>query len=882
MSDENRPNPEDLLKVIKQEEKQSRKGKLKIFLGMAAGVGKTYAMLEAAQKLHQDGKNVVIGIVDTHGRPETAKLLEGLKITPEKWINYKDTVFEELDIDEVIKQKPDLVLIDELAHSNVPGARHLKRWQDVVEILDDGIDVYTTLNVQHIESLKDVMEKITGTVIRETVPDLIVETANNIELVDLTPNELLQRLKEGKVYLGDQSVIAARHFFQEDRLTALREIVLRYAAEKVDHDLQGMVATLQRSNGWKPRERLLVAISHSPHSQKLIRITRRLAFTLDAPWIAVHVDNGTVLEESDHAMLDKNISLARNLGAEVVTTSDTDIAQAIQRVARQKSVSQIIIGRSPKRLILDFFQRNTLLDRLARECSDIDIHVIRQTMLSKTHQRKWRLFRSPKQFSAYFKVFCFVLLLTVLNGFLVSYLGYKLIGFILLLGILFLSLFFKKGPVFLASILFAVIWKLLFIPREGSFWEMSYDDSAFLIFFLITGMVTGILTDRGRKNKEMLIKREKSSRVLYEIVREIAGSPTLDNLLLSVKERLSSVLDGKCEIILKEMDGDLVFDNKQSLLTNEKEQAAANWVFQNGKEAGWSTFTLPSVQNLYIPLRGPHEVVGVLAYHPREDRALTIEEKNFFYTVGQQLANHLERSFVEERARKQENLKQTEKVYQSILSLISNLFESPLLTIQEAIKDLTRENKSHKPSMVSIRLEQIENSSESLFRIIENVSAMAQLSEGMMPLKRELHDLEELINGCIENVKKSTNTHQIHVRIQHHLPEISFDYNLIELLVYNLIFNAIEYSPPNSTVEIEAHLKGDYCVLSVIDEGQGIPKDKIESVFEKFYRVPGSASSGLGLGLAIAKTIAEIHGGSLRAQNREIGGSVFSLYLPLK
>lgn len=326
----------------------------------------------------------------------------------------------------------------------------------------------------------------------------------------------------------------------------------------------------------------------------------------------------------------------------------------------------------------------------------------------------------------------------------------------------------------------------------------------------------------------------------------------------------------------------MAFDEKQLLLGNEKEKAAANWVFQNGKEAGWSTITLPAAQNLYIPLKGYHEIVGVLAYHPNTDRALTIEEKNFLHTVGQQLANRLERYFSEKMARREENVKQTEKVYQSILNLVSNLFESPLLTIQDAVKDLMRGEQPKKDSMVSSRLEQIEASSESLFRIIENVNAMTQLSAGLTPLNKKVNDLEELIHGCVKNIKKSTNSHQFSVRIQHHLPKISFDYNLIELLLYNLIFNAVEYSPPNSTIEVEAHLHGDHCVLSVIDEGPGIPQDKIETVFEKFYRVPGSESSGLGLGLAIAKTIAEIHGGYLKAQNRELGGSVFSLYLPLK
>lgn len=871
-----RPNPEDILEVVSREEKQRKQGKLKIFLGMAAGVGKTFSMLEAAQKLKTEGIDVVVGAVATHGRQETAVLLNGLEIIPEKWIKYKEVVFEELDIDAILARKPQVVIIDELAHSNVPGSRHPKRWQDVVEILDHGIDVYTTLNVQHIESLKDVVERIAGITIRETVPDMIIDKATFIELIDITPHELLQRLKEGKVYLGDQSVIAERNFFQEDRLTALREIVLRFAAEKVDHELHGMVSTVQRQDAWKLRERLMVAISHSPHSQKLIRITRRLSFNLDAPWIAVHVDDGKELSPEDREMLAKNLALARDLGAEVITTNDSDIAQALQRIARQKSVTQIIIGRPPRQWLVDVFGRNTLMDRLAKECSDIDLHVIRQTLFSKSYGKKWHLPRFTGIIS-YISVLLFVLGLTLFNWYFLNEFNYRISGFVFLMGILFSSLFFKKGPVLFGSILYGLIWAYFFIPLSSE----ANDNIVLLGLYLFTAICTGILVDRARTNKEMLAKRERSMEVLYEISQEFVTSSNLNEVIVSVKERLCSLLGGKCDIVIKKMNDGLDFGPENTLFKNEKEKAAASWVFENGKEAGWSTSTLPMTESLFIPIKGLKNTLGVIAYHPRGNKELTIEEKNIFYTVSQLLASHIERTFSMERAHQYDQHKQVESIYQSILGLIENLFEGPLLTLVEAAKELKKELPDPSEEHRLSPLEKINSSTENLKHILENISAMVNLSAGITPVNKSLHDIKQLVSLCFERIQKMEHTYKWSLKIEDDIPELSFDYDLIELLFYNLLFHAMEYSFPEATIEISGKLVGDYVVLSVSGEGQTIPLDMLDVTFEKFYRLPGISSRGLGLGLAIAKVIAEVHEGNLKVKNRPGGGMIFSFYLPL-
>lgn len=876
-----RPSPDALLKAIQRQESSKQKGRLKIFLGMAAGVGKTYAMLESAQSLKRQGVNLVVGIVNTHGRKETEALLEGLTIIPTKKIQYKGIVLEELDIDAILKLKPQLVLVDELAHTNVPGSRHDKRWQDVNEIIANGINVYTTLNVQHIESLKDIIEKIADIKIGETVPDSIIESAASIELVDLSPEELLQRLKEGKVYLGDKPILAAQHFFQEDRLTALREIVLRYAAEKVDHDLHGMVSTAERQVKWTPKEKLLVAIDWTPQSQKLIRTTRRLAAKLDANWIAVYVNDGSNLSEAENNILAKNLSLARDLGAEVITTDDPNIVEGIKRIARQQGITQIVIGESQNRPLFGLFRSNILLNRLTQELGDVDIHVVGEG--PRTRYFRKRLIRLPLrgQLVSYLITLACVLLIAGINWLLLPYIGYKIVGVFFLIGILALSLFFRKGPVFFASILYALIWNYFFIPPRESLNIDTQEDIAVLALYFLTAISTGILVDRARENKKMLEKREVAAQTLFQIVREIATALSQDEACTLVKKRLEKIFPGSFEILVKNLDNGLPLDKPMSLLTDEKEINASLWVFENGKEAGWSTDTLPMSQNLFIPLKGYNEIVGVLIYHPKSNQPLTPEEKNFLYTVCQQIANYLERAYVDERNKRNEQSRQVERMRTTILNRISIVFQQPLLVSQNAVKSLKIQQEGIAPKELGKQISKIENSLEQLIEILGNISAMAQLSEGLIPLNKRLHKIPDLIDECCASLEKTSAEHTIVIKMAEGLPLVSFDFDLIEMLLLNLITNAIYYSPLQTAIEIEAKTTDGFVVLSVADEGKGIPEDQIDAIFEKFYRLPDSKARGIGLGLSLAKAIAEIHQGYLIAENRPIKGAIFSLFLPI-
>ncbi len=882
MEDE-RLRPEDFLEAVKQEKKTDGRGKLKIFLGLAPGVGKTYTMLSEAHERQAEGTYVLVGNVETHGREETALLLEGLEVLPRKIMTYRDKQFAELDLDAVLKLHPQLVIIDELAHMNIPGSRHPKRWQDVMEILENGIDVYTTLNVQHIESLNDVVKNITDVAVRETVPDLIIEGASSIRLIDLSPEELLVRLKEGKVYLGEQPQIAALNFFQVDKLTALREIVLRYTAERVDHDLKGLSFQTDRGFTWKPREKFMVAVTSALTSQKLIRTARRLASRINAPWIVLYVDTGRELDDEENKQLLRNLALARNLGAEVLTTNDPDVANGIERVAKQRGVTQIVLGRSPARTFFGIFQPITLVDKLALICKDIDLHVIRKEGLLSTHQGKKLIGKTARNgLPSYFFVALIILILTAANWVALPLVGYKVVGVIYLIGIICMSLFFRKGPILVGALLSGFAWVFFFIPPIGRLLIDSYEDRAILALYFVSAIATGILADRARAHQQMLAKREESAQALYDIVRFIATLPGKTELFKMVKESLEKQIKGSFEIVEKKANGELNFNPESTLLTSEKEKNAAIWAFENEKEAGWSTDSLPASQNLYIPLMGFHEADGLLIYQPVGDRPLTPEQTNFLYTVCQQLATYLERSLTEEKERENEQVKQVEKFYKTILERVSHMFSPSLEIIQRATKDIHVKAKSLDAKLdITGSLKAIQNASEGLLKILGNILAMAQLSEGLIPLNKKQQNMKELVQECCENVRKSNHTHTIEELYDENIPLIAVDFYLIEMVLFNLIYNAIENSPPTTKVLVEVRLAADFLRLSVAGAEIPLSAEDAKLIYEKFFRLPESVAPDIGLGLAIAKTIVEVHDGYLRAELDERSTMKFSLFLPL-
>jgi two-component system sensor histidine kinase KdpD len=874
MINEERPDPDQLLKAIQREEKRSSLGKLKIFFGMSAGVGKTYAMLEEAHQRLKEGVNLVVGVINTHGRQETEKLVEGLPIIPEKWVEYKDKAFKELDLEKILEIKPQLVLIDELAHTNVPGSKHPKRWQDVVEILDAGIDVYTTLNVQHLESRKDLVESITGITVHETVPDLILERATFIEIIDIPPAELLQRLKEGKVYLGDQSLIAAQNFFQEEHLTALREIALRFTAEKVDHDLHGILAL---GKGWKTRERLMVAVSPAYSSQQLIRSARRLAFELDAPWIAVYVDTGKKLNTEDQARLNRHLQLAQELGAEVITINDLDIANALQRIARQKNITRLVIGRSTKRSFFPHLFRQSLIDRLEQESKQMDILILRQDKLVSVYKQAILTpqFTSP---ASSYGIACAVGILTTLLGYVLNpWVGYKAVGFIFLVAILLLSLFVGQGPVLFSAFFSALTWDFLFIPPHYSFAIKDPDDIALIIVYFCAALIVGMLTSRIRERDLFLSRREETIEHLYEVMREIAKSANFQYLRLNVAAKLKSLFGGDFDILIKGGNNQLALDSSIPVLNQETDRAAATWCFRTGKIAGWSTDTLPSASALYLPIKFSHIPLGILMYYSKDQRPFSSEEMSFLHNVTEQLGIYLERQVFEERVQSQNYTRQVEKLHTAILHSVSKGFYAPLEKIFSINQKLKQVAKSPEEKLLTQEMDQ---AGENLKIIVDNILTISQLESGFVPFAKHKHSIKTLIDESIRDIKPLIDGHPLHFDLPEQDFFFNFDFNLMKIAFKNLLINAMEYSPASKPIRINLQVKEKEFKLSVIDEGSGISPEVLPFIFEKFYRVLGSKMEGIGLGLTIVKAIVDLHQGRLEVQSQEGQGTEVSLILP--
>lgn len=878
--EEDRLDPDALLSLARQEEKDKSSGKLRIFFGMSAGVGKTYAMLEAAHQLKKEGKNVVIGTINTHGRKDTVNMTEGLPQIPEKWINYKETVFEELDIDEILKRKPQVVLIDELAHTNVPGSRHPKRWQDVLEILDAGISVYTTLNVQHLESRKDVIEAITDVSIRETVPDIILERASQIELIDLPPEELLKRLNEGKVYLGDKSKLAAENFFKKDRLTALREIALRITAEKVDHDLHDLMGAKESPSSWKASERILVIISSDEKSQQLIRATRRFAYSLGAHWIVLYVDTGQQLSDEERSSLAKNFELARELGAEVLTTVDTEVTQGIQRILKQKHITQIVIGR-PKKGRFSRSEGTTLLDKLAVESSDVDLHIIRQQQFPSFQRTIFSYFDLTGRLFYYWATFFALAFCTTINFFLLPTIGYQAAGLVFLIAILALSPFVGRGPTLFAAILSAMTWGLLFFPSMVPDPQENRENVALFICYFLAAVITGLLSSRKRESELLMRMREDKTQALYEIVELMITSPNTTELFHSVCDRLGKILHGTCTIATTDENNDLFPQTECAYLADPKEKAVATWALKSGKSAGWSTDTLPSVNNLYIPLQGYNEIVGILSYSSNSSRKLVIEEANLLYTAAQQLGIFLERHRLETKARQTEYVGQVEKIHQAILNFVSYELREPMAEIISASLYLYTEKSQNASQEHVDACKKLSEAVINLNHVINNVIEMSRLSSGFLTLKKENHNIRQFINTVLLNLQKILKDFILKINIPNDLPAISFDFNLMEIVFSNLVMNATLYSPPHTTIEISAFVDNQMMIIKVADEGPGIPTESISRIFDRYYTVPGAKETGTGLGLAVARAIVEIHQGNLDAQNRETVGAEFIVSLPL-
>ncbi|MEW5980295.1 MAG: sensor histidine kinase KdpD [Acidobacteriota bacterium] len=882
---QSRPDPDQLLKSVVRKGGREKRGRLKVFFGMAAGVGKTYAMLESAHELVARGADVVVGWLDSHGRQETEALLSGLVTLPRRSVSYREVTLQEMDLDAILQRIPQVVLVDELAHSNVPGSRHAKRYLDVLEILDSGIDVLTTLNVQHLESRAETVREITGVPVRETVPDAVLDQADEIVLVDLAPDELLKRLKEGKVYLGEGAELAAHHFFREGNLTALREMALRVTAEHVDRDLRDYKQLHGIEDAWKSGTRLLVAVFASPFSEPLIRWTRRLASVMDATWLGVYVDTGALLSDEEKRLLARNLTLVQELNGEVVTTTDEDTVRGLLRVARQNNVTQIVVGKSRRSFWHRFRTRGSIIGRLLRESGNIDVYVVSSKDAKSDLPRP----RLPRALSAWTRqdliaVAMVLPALALVFRLMLPLIGYRAAGIFLLLTVILCGVRLSWWGVGAMALLSGLLWDYFFIPPHHTFYISAPEDVVMLVSYFVAAGVTGYLTSRLRRSQHALQIREERTAELYRLSRDLASSQSMEQVLSAAVRRLGAIFEARVLIWVapEGQRGTEKVHFSEGWLFDEKEQSVASWVVANGKVAGRFTETLPAARALYIPLMTQQGALGVLGLDPEATAPISEDQLAFAETCARQIAAAVMREKLQEKARRTQSVEQAERLYQVLLDSVSHELKTPLATIHGSATDLVSEPTRSNPEAVAALGREIQQGTRRLQRLVNNLLDMTRLESGFSRLNLQPTDLRDLLGVALGRLDEELREHRLVLAIPDDLPLISCDFALIEQALANLLHNAASYTPAGSLIEVQARLEDPGVLLVVRDHGPGLPVQDTEQVFAKFYRGDPSRPGGTGLGLAIARGFVEAHGGTLKARNHPEGGAEFVLVLPRK
>jgi two-component system sensor histidine kinase KdpD len=882
VNEDTRADPDRLLEAIQRQERAGKIGKLKIFLGMAAGVGKTYAMLEAARKQLASGVDVVIGYVQTHGRKDTDALTVGLPMIPRKVIEHRGVTLSEMDVDAVLARKPRLALVDELAHTNAPGSRHPKRFQDVLELLDAGIDVYTTLNVQHVESRAQTVEQITGSTVHETIPDRVLDIAE-IELIDIAPDDLMRRLDEGKVYLPDRAAVAMVNFFREGNLRALREMALRLAAERVGHDVRDYLQVMQIQGPWKTGHRLLVAVSASPLSAQMVRWTRRLADSLDGRWLAVHVEPARALSEEEQARLTKNLQLARELGAEVINTADEDVVRGVLRIARQHNITQIVVGKPARVGLLGLSHGGRLLRRLVEESGDIDIHVVRA---DKTEQpRAPVVFELPTQLAwrQYLTGVSVVGALTLLNMLLEKSLQYRAIGLDYLLAVVVLALFIGRGPVFLSATLSALLWDYFFLPPKYTFYINSFEDAMMFATYFVVAVVMGELIGRFRTQERAERKREERTTALYLLTRELANAISLDQVAKVVVQHIGKMFSAEVAVLLKDGNGRL---SRQplpgsTLRLSEKEHSVAAWVLDHNQRAGQFTENLPLSEALYLPLASVSGVLGVVGVKLPETTPPTLEQNNLLEAFVRQAALVLDRQRLHEAAQQTHLAEESERLSKTLLDSISHEMRTPIAAIASAAAALAESTTPVKDASPQVLVNEIREAVDRLNRLVGNLLDIARVESGHVKPALDWCDVGDLIHVTVKHLQKELAGRKLEIVLSPEMPLVKMDFVLMEQALTNLLLNAVFHTPASSPITVKASAQGGELALSVADRGTGIPQEAIGRLFDKFYRAPGSATGGTGLGLSIVKGFVEAQNGRVQVKSELGHGTTFTILVPL-
>lgn len=920
----NRPDPDQLLDKLQRDEQKQRRGQLKIFFGASAGVGKTYAMLQAARQRLQDGVDVVVGIVETHGRGETAALLDGLDVLPLARIEYRGRMLAEFDLDGALARAPHLILVDELAHSNVQGARHLKRWQDVYELLDAGVDVYTTVNVQHLESLNDVVGAITGIRVWETVPDRVFDAADEVTLVDLPAEELLERMRDGKVYLAQQAERAVRNFFRKGNLIALRELALRRTADRVDAQMREYRADRSIQRIWQARERLLVCVGPGPEAPTLVRAAARLAASLKADWIAVYVETPRLQRLPDarrQRTLDA-LKLAAELGAETATLAGDDAVAALIGYAKVRNVSKLVAGGSPKVGLARRFAR-PFGEKLAERAGNVDLMLIRASASDEVRAapldaraRDWRdafaqfgMRRSPPRHYLYAAAICAAItgVASVVSG----RLDLTNLVMLYLLGVVFSAVRLGRGPGVLQSFLSVAAFDFFFVPPRMSF---SVSDTQYLLTFfgmLLTSLVISHLTSTLTRQASIAQRRERRTGAIYAMARELGAALTTEQIVEIGSRHVGEVFRARVAFLLPD-SADQVRqkieepDAAVTLTGADLDSDVGQWVYDQQKPAGRGTDTLPATAALYLPLKAPMRTRGVLAVASREPRELEVpEQQRMLDAFAAQIALALERVHYVEIARDALVNMESERLRNSLLSAISHDLRTPLTTIvgfssmlangRAAAQDGDAAAAERCAQREGELVDAIHDEALRMTGIVTNLLDMARLQAGSLQLKRQWSLLEETVGAALAACKRVLARHPARVSLPADLPLLQMDAVLMERLFTNLFENAAKYTPADAPIDIGAERVTDdgqpygnpFVRVHVDDHGPGLPAGMETRIFDKFTRgEKESATPGIGLGLAICRAIVEAHGGRIGALNRtapdgRVTGARFWFTLPV-
>lgn len=883
-NDDIRPSPEAMLKLARAEEVTAELGKLKIFLGYAAGVGKTYAMLEAARLRKHEGRDVLVGYVESHGRPETDVLLEGLELLPRRETPYAGVTLPEMDLDGILYRSPQIVLVDELAHSNAPGSRHEKRWQDVEELLEAGIDVYTTVNIQHFESLNDVVSQVTGITVRETVPDRLLDLAFEIKLIDLPPEDLIQRLHEGKVYVPDQAAKAIEKFFRPGNLMALRELSLRRTAARVDDQMRAYMETQSIAGPWPTAERLLVCVSGSPYSEKLIRATCRLAEELKASWFTLYIETpqGGKHVEENRGRIWHNLRLAEGLGAQVASVTAVDVTDAVLEYASRHNISKIVVGKPDRPRWREILQP-PIVDRIIRRSGAIDIVVVSFTKETGTDDSGVSRKRASFEARGYTASLMLVAAATILCELLRPFLAPTNMVMFYLLAVVVASVRLGRKPAIATVFLGVLAFNFFFVPPRLTF---VVSDAQYLLTFLglfVVGMVISSLVARARERAEVMRSREVQTASLYYLSRDLAASADIDAVLKAVQRNVEEALNAQVAILLPEGEHLDIMASSDGLTLDIKEQAVADWAFRNNHPAGRATDTLVSANLIYLPLQTPSNVLGVMGvklmnqhdYHSQDNRRLL----DAFTT---QAAMAMERIRFSRQAEQAQILQARENLERALLNSISHDLRTPLVSVTGVLSSLKEEGTHLSDHARRELLESACSEAERLNRFVGNLLDMTRIEAGAIRLNVELCDVQDLVGCALAATEQRLGNRSVEIRLANDVPLVSMDLVLMTQVLVNLLDNAHKYASAESSIEVSATTDNGWLSLEVSDRGPGVPEHDLKRVFDKFYRIPvPEGAGGTGLGLSICKGIVEAHGGIIVAENRTGGGLRIVIRLPL-